>query len=67
MRRLGHDSLSQRMQQPVVIQFQNQKAHFAGNADVSSALSAKREMILTYQQTLRTCRRIADGTSALPV
>jgi len=40
------------------MQFQIRKPHIAGSADVPSALSAKREMILLTNT--RACRRAAD-------
>jgi hypothetical protein len=42
-------------------------AHRAGNADVSSALGAKREMDLILRaEILRACRRVADEDVRTP-
>ena len=57
---------------PVVMQFQSSEAPFAGNADVSSALSAKREMISSDDfdeeyEYFAPVGVVRTRTSALPV
>jgi hypothetical protein len=52
------------------MQFQLESLLFAGNADVSSALSAEHEMIFRVEVNedgiRRACRRVADGDVRAP-
>src|SRR5258706_6959886 len=45
----------------VVRQFQDKKPHFAGNADVSSAMSAKREIIQSYDKCFAPVGALRTG------